>query len=400
MAKSLYEYCIEKKNEALLSQWHPEKNGDLHPEDVAKSSQKKIWWVCENGHEWETTVASRTNQGTGCPVCARLKKRSSIGKSLYRYCVEKKDDTLLSQWHPTKNGELTPKDVSHGSNRKVWWICEKGHEWEAMVNSRTNRRTGCPVCARDRFQTIDLATSDPEIAKQWHPTKNGDLQPTDVTRWADTKVWWVCEKGHEWEGMVYCRIASGCGCPICTMKRLQLGVNDLATTNPEIAKQWHPDKNGALQPTEVTSSSHKKVWWICEKKHEWEAAIKHRTRQGTGCPICKNRIVVEGINDLTTTHPEIAKEWHPTKNGDLQPTGVARGTNKKVWWICEKGHAWEVNICTRTFVGTGCPVCQRPKKRSRMAKSLYEYCVENKNDALLSQWNIEKNGELTPKDVS
>ena len=286
-----------------------------------------------------------------------------MAKSLYEYCVESKNDALLSQWHPTKNGDLLPTQVTKGSNKKAWWVCKKGHEWQAMVTSRTGQGHGCPICARDRFQKIDLATTDPEIAKDWHPTKNGALQPTDVTRWSEQKVWWVCEKGHEWEGMVYCRVASGCGCPICTMKRLQPGINDLATTYPEIAKQWHPTKNGALQPPEVTRASHKKVWWVCEKGHEWQAAIKHRTSQGTGCPVCKNRVVVVGVNDLETTHPEIAKQWHPEKNGELSPTDVTKGTYKKVWWMCEKKHEWEAIISARTSQGHGCPYCAR-KRRS------------------------------------
>jgi hypothetical protein len=57
---------------------------------------------------------------------------------------------LVAEWHPTKNGDLTPADVFAGSGRKVWWLCEEGHEWEAIGSSRT-WGTGCPICATFGF---------------------------------------------------------------------------------------------------------------------------------------------------------------------------------------------------------------------------------------------------------
>lgn len=81
----------------------------------------------------------------------------------------------------------------------------------------------------------------------------------------------------------------------------------------------------------------KKVWWLCEKGHEWTAVI-HSRANGTKCPICTNTKVLNGFNDLATTHPQLTKEWHPTKNIDILPTQISAGSNKKVWWLCEKGH--------------------------------------------------------------
>lgn len=52
---------------------------------------------------------------------------------------------LLMQWHPTKNGELTPDNVSQSSRKPIWWLCEKGHEWQTQTVSRLGG-TGCPVC--------------------------------------------------------------------------------------------------------------------------------------------------------------------------------------------------------------------------------------------------------------
>ena len=115
------------------------------------------------------------------------------------------------------------------------------------------------------------------------------------------------------------------------------GFNDLTTTEPQLAKEWHPTRNAGLEPTEVTSGSNKKVWWQCitHPDHEWQARPLTRTG-GSGCPICGAKKVLEGFNDLTTTEPQIAKEWHPTRNDDLKPTEVTRGSGKKIWWQCNK----------------------------------------------------------------
>ena len=145
----------------------------------------------------------------------------------------------------------------------------------------------------------DLATINPELARQWHPTKNGDLTPRDVLAGSRRKVWWICEHGHEWQADVSSR-NHGTGCPVCAGKKVISGENDFASQYPELARQWHPTKNGSLRPDQVTPSSNKKVWWICDKGHEYQAVIASRTRRHGGCPYCQNVKVLSGFNDLAT----------------------------------------------------------------------------------------------------
>lgn len=196
-----------------------------------------------------------------------------------------KNPELAKQWHPTKNATLTPNNFTTQSHKKVWWVCEKGHEWEASIAHRTNGR-GCPYCS-GKLVCIDncLKTLNPELARQWHITKNGDLTPNEVTIGSSKKVWWQCEKGHEWEAIISNR-SKGYGCPYC-LGKYACDDNCLQTVNPNLAEQWHPDKNGDLTPNNVTNGSGKKVWWRCEKGHEWQAVILSRS-SGTGCPVCSN----------------------------------------------------------------------------------------------------------------
>ena len=129
-----------------------------------------------------------------------------------------------------------------------------------------------------------MNTINPDLAAQWHPTKNGDLAPTDVAGTSNKKVWWLCPKGHEWEANINSR-SQGRGCPYCSGKWVLAGFNDLATINPKLSEEWNYTKNGSLQPTMVTKGSNRKVWWICPHGHEWEAVIGDRS-SGRGCPVC------------------------------------------------------------------------------------------------------------------
>ena len=106
----------------------------------------------------------------------------------------------------------------------------------------------------------------------------------------------------------------------------------------------------------------------CDHKHpEGEGVTPSNYKNGKGCGICDGKIVVKGINDLATKCPDLAKEWHPTKNGDLKPTQVSSCSGKKVWWLCpDCGHEWDAKISNRARKGDDCPNCgdgiSRPEK--------------------------------------
>lgn len=353
LTKSLYDYCIEHDNFLLLSQWDKEKNGDLTAHDVSYGSHKKVWWRCNSDHSWETPVYSRTTSSSGCPYCT--------GKKLPQYSktLASEYPLLLKEWHPTLNTDVSPDNLAPSTHRKVWWRCSKGHVWKAQVKSRVSG-TGCPICNNRKVELgeNDLATTHPEIAAQWHPTKNGSRTPQSVVCGHHAKVWWQCEKGHEWQATIISRTFNGNGCPVCAGKVVIAGVNDLASANPTVATQWHPTKNGTLTPEQVTPFSNRKAWWICDKGHEYYSVIAHKVQNSSGCPYCTNRKVLAGFNDLATLEPEIAAQWHPILNGELTPQMVTVGSHKRIWWQCSEGHSWKAVIYSRTGSRKhGCPVC-------------------------------------------
>jgi len=272
---------------------------------------------------------------------------------------------LSNEWHYKKNHPMLPEFYSPGSNNKVWWKCPKGddHVWKAPIIARV-QGVGCPICnGKKVVASNSLSVLYPEIAKEWHPTKNKSLTPMDVVPGSNKKVWWKCPKGddHVWQTSVGKRV-KGDGCPICS-NRIIVKSNCLESLNPQLASEWHPTKNGELTPKDVSPGSNKKAWWKCPQgsDHYWEAVINSR-HKGSGCPICSNLIAVNS-NCLATLNPELAKQWHPTKNEELTPYDVVPGSGKKVWWLGTCGHEWETSVRNRT-AGKDCPLC-RHIKRSR-----------------------------------
>lgn len=351
MRESLMEYCANFNRNEILIQWHPERNGVLTPDAVSYGSKKPIWWLCGEGHEWQSPPYARVGRSSRCPYCSG--KKVAPGWDLDSLFPE-----IASQWHPVKNGRCTPDQVLPGSHKTVWWRCGEGHEWKAMVKSRTSG-SGCPVCANRVVVpgVNDLKTLAPQLALQWHPTKNGRLRPGDVLCGSVRKVWWRCARGHEWQAEIFSR-ASGKGCPVCAGRVVLPGENDLNSHSPDIAAQWHPQKNGALLPSQVAVHSNRQVWWQCERGHEWKSTVYSRTFNRSGCPYCTGRKVMPGFNDLKTLEPKVAAQWHPTLNDQLEPTMVTPGCRKKVWWKCTDGHEWKAVIYSRTgSQKSGCPVC-------------------------------------------
>lgn len=160
----------------------------------------------------------------------------------------------------------------------------------------------------DSRKTKPLSIVNPELAKQWHPTKNGDLTPDDVGVNTNIKHWWLCEKGHDWDANISNRHRVGTGCPYCKNKRLWTGFNDLETVNPSLASEWHPTKNGGVKPSEVVFGSTLTAFWLCKNNHEWEQQIRVRHKDNIGCPVCKNLKVLVGYNDLYTLNSKLADE--------------------------------------------------------------------------------------------
>jgi len=248
----------------------------------------------------------------------------------------------------------------------------------------------------ERKRKNSLAVKYPDIAKEWHPTKNKDITPYMVAGGNKIKVWWICPNGHEYKSALSSRTReNGSGCPYCAGKTALVGFNDLATTHPELAAEWNYEKNGSLTPQMITAGSPRIVWWKGKCGHEWDAALQPRAQRGVGCPYCSNKKVLVGFNDLATTHPILASEWHPAKNGDLKPTDIVAGYNGKAYWVCQVcGYEWNAQVNSRANAGNGCPLCA-----NRVIKPGYNDFA-SKYPEIAAEWDYDVNGDLRPENYS
>ena len=500
-------------NIQLMKEWNWNKNIDFNPAQITIGSKEKVWWKCSKDHEWQASAGHRKN-GRGCPYCAG------------RYAIKGYNDLqtvnpeLAREWYYDKNEGLLPEDVLPNSDKKVWWRCDKDHKWQASVASR-NKNHGCPYCS-GRYAIVgetDLRTLKPYLAVEWNYEKNGDLQPENFTVSSGKKVWWKCNKGHEWQATINHR-NSGRGCPICVSEQktsfpeyilafylekhgiaimhtykeygyeldiyipsrriaieydgylwhkdsnqkdleknrkcLEDGIhlyrvregllplhdssidyvvqkgqrdleqileklltdivgkcvdvdlrrdyiaienlreqkekeNSIMLSNPEVALEWNYIKNGNMKPENFAANSPKRVWWKCSKGHEWQATISSRNKNH-GCPYCSGRYPIVGESDLKTVNPQLAKEWNYEKNIEAKPENYTASSGKKVWWICKEGHEWDATIASRNS-GVGCPYCSSNKL-------LIGYNdLQTVNPKLANEWNYDKNNGLTPTEV-
>ena len=435
---------LQTINPSVAKEWHYEKNNGLAPMDVMPNSNKKAWWKCSNGHEWQASINSRNN-GIGCPYCSG------------RFAIKGQNDlqtvnpALAKEWHYEKNSGLTPADVMPNSDKKVWWRCSKGHEWQASIGSR-NRGNGCPFCHseqntsfpeyaivfylkkygletihsyKEKGYELDVYIPSKKVAIEydgylWHKNKTKqDLRKNyncvkdgiilyrireGLPSLNDSSVDYVVQRNQEDLSDILKKLLGEIAETVIDvdLKRDSIAIENLREyaeketsflfSNPKAAREWNYEKNGNLKPEHFAANSHKKVWWKCKKGHEWQATIKDRNN-GNGCPYCSSKIILKDFNDLQSTNPALVAEWNNEKNNGLTPVDVMPNSSKKVWWRCSKGHEWQARIADRNK-GRGCPYCANKK----VLKGYND--LQTVNPTLAAEWNYEKNNGLTPMALS
>jgi len=197
--------------------WHPIRNGDLTPSGISAFSMKRVWWLCNryHSHEWEGSVAVHA-KSHDCPFCQNLRLDPKTNSLLLTHPI------LAKQWHPTKNHSLTPRDITPGYSKQIWWKCAKGsdHIWKQKPSLRVGLGIGCPFCSGMRLsKTNSLAAEKPRLAKQWIRSRNRPLRPEMVRQNDKRYVWWQCpvDSRHQYRARITQRANNRAECPFCTL---------------------------------------------------------------------------------------------------------------------------------------------------------------------------------------
>lgn len=259
----------------LVKEWMKTKNS-VKPHEVSYGSQIKVWWKCANGHTWQAPVKTRSN-GVGCRVC-----ELGITTDLRKF------PNALKEFDWTKNPGINPYALPFG--KKVWWRCAeyKRHTWESGFY-RTKKGIRCPYCANKKgSKENNLRKTHPHLVRQWHRTKNKELEPQSFTSGSHQKIWWKCREGsdHEWIAKIADRTNFETNCPFCANQKVSI-TNSISTLAPHLVAEWHKTKNGKVKPHNEMAGSSIKRWWKCLNcKNEWQTQPRYRYRRGYGCPKC------------------------------------------------------------------------------------------------------------------
>ena len=329
---------MTKISKPSLAETHPELAAQADgwdPRTVFAFSHKVVVWKCSRGHQWDERLDQRA-RGRNCPFCAN--KRILVGEN----DLATTDPEIAAQAHG-----WDPTTLTRGSGKKREWLCVNGHVWICQVTQR-KELDECAVCAGKQIVVgvNDLATTDPDIAAQAH-----GWDPTTLTRGSGKKREWFCADGHVYVSAVS-ELVRGRGCGVCAGQQILVGVNDLQSVFPEVAREAD-----GWDTQQVGHGSSKRLPWICVSGHRWTASVTSRTRLSSGCPSCAGNILVVGVNDLATKFPLLAEQadgWDPRT--------IAAGSDKKVKWKCQLGHTWTANVYNRSSkLSPGCPICSGKK---------------------------------------
>lgn len=347
----------------LLREWHFQKNTQHSPYELTCGSVCLVYWICSEKHVWRASIAARAGKSKrGCPYCT--KKHSTPEHNLRDVFPE-----IAEEFDLKRNNGLTPEDFTPKSGKQVWWKCskDKTHVWMATVLRRTISKGKCPYCSGRRISSQNrLATKYKKLALEWHPTKNEDLTPSEVSFGSKRIVWWQCKNNpeHDWQATIKARTRQKTTCPSCGGGKRATKFRNALVAKPEVASEWHPTLNGDLKPQDVTPGSAKRVFWLCPvaDDHVWERPVCARILVGEKCPFCLNRRLSK-TNSLKARFPKVAKLWHKTKNKTKRPEDFLPSSNESVWWQCLKfeSHEWNSTIRSRVRLGANCPVCARVK---------------------------------------
>jgi len=338
---------------------------------ITKGSQQKFLWTCSKcSYEWSSRISHRLSGSSNCPACSKK-------------ILTTANPELAAEWG--SQNETTPDGHKPGSRVRVWWSCtvDEHPEYLAAIANRRLSNVGCPLCKTPPFEK-SFAAIAPHLVSQW--SSKNSLQPEQVYAKAITPVTWECDVcQHEWSTRVSYRVENDKGCPSC--KGRTLVGKTVAEVLPYLMSQWS-DQN-VDSPEVISAGSKKKVLWTCDKSGHPDYEMRPvMRRMGYGCNRC-----VLAEKSLAVVKPDIAKQWHPTKNGTVEPNDVMSASGMKAWWMCDKKHEWEAAIAGRTdaWQARGCPICAQSNTSSVEAKLREAFTL----DSVVTQVRQEYNSAIS-----
>lgn len=366
----------------LINEWDWGKN-EIDPSKVSRGSIKKRWWICDKGHSFYMSPNSRTNKTKkqNCPYCSGRKVIKGKNDLLSKH------PELKELWDWEKN-EYSPEEMSYSTQKEVFLKCSKGHSFSRKPSNSTKSKITCRKCTGYYItsETSVLAKIGDDANHLWsEKNKIGPKESKSDDK--KNRIWWKCELGHEWQCAALHqlkRYKKDDWCPICSNRKLLPGFNDLLTRDPKIANLLV-----GKDPKEVLFTSSKRMQFKClDYDDHIFTASPSEMLSGKKCTYCIGRKLKVGFNDFATIHPDLASKVSPQSIN--QPHEMTSGSNKKMTFICDKGHKYECSA-KNASAGWGCPYCSS-------VRLSYENTIENSYPEIASRFS--QDSKYQPHEVS
>lgn len=418
----------------LLQEVDIDKNPLNTVQDISSGSAKKIYWKCEQGHSYEMSAVNKI-KSRGCPFCHN-KRVMAGENDLVTWCKDNGRTQILDDWNYEKNMVLPNEITYGSNVKAWFKCHICGYEWQTVVNSRTIQHSDCRMCSRRINSSFpeqcvfyyvsiffpDAVNGDRSIldgreldiwvpslrfaveydGKKWHKNDSKDIEKDKLCKDRGIILYRIREKGckelnsadsilfeyeyGDWNALskIIIEILEDVGMKNCDVNisrdeyivkekyYTQSLANSLGSLYPQLAKEWHPTKNGKITPDLIIAETHDLYHWLCPEGHTYKASPKNRIRMNSNCPYCSGQKVLQGYNDLETTHPEIALDYDNNKN-TRKSYEVSRGCSDFVWLKCHKcGYEFYYQLNTYVSNGGLCPVCSQSGKTKFQKVLKYE----------------------------
>ena len=316
-------------------------------------NNRPAYFKCKNGHSFKRPVIQHIKSNGVCPICngTFLQKGTNDLATVY--------PEVIPLWDHEKN-EKEPDEVMATLQNYYYFVCDEGHEFKCSLNYLVSHNFECPVCKGERVDPnrTALTVANPELAKE--VSANYYLSADKISVLSDKKILWTCpECGDDYWYPVNLREVHDDSCPYCNHTQLKTGNNDLTITNPQLAAEWSP--NNTKPANEVGEWQAYVAYWICpECGSEYRCEVRNRSIGDDSCPVCTNKRVEKGINDLATTDPDIAALLSP--NNERKADTLMRSFSMGAEWICPTcGGEYPRRICEKAPDDSDCPYCHGTK---------------------------------------
>ena len=267
----------------LQKQWHHAKNQPLGNIQIQPGSSRLVWWTCDQcpcglPHEWVATIYHRQGMDTQCPFCTN-------NSLCHHNSLLTIAPSVASYWDTAKNG-VTADQVMARSNTRGHWLCPTcNYSWQAPVETKVRKNTGCPKCSRKSMghtKQPTLTASNHSVMVEFDHSRNQEagLEPDKITLGSAKKVHWICSncprgRPHLYTSPPKSRILHKTGCPFCSSKRACV-CNSLESLYPALAAEWDTARNG-VGPDQILPTSGKLAYWKNAAGHSWEQSPHGRT---------------------------------------------------------------------------------------------------------------------------